>query len=79
VALDPVFFYRFDPELFDKSLEAFSGKTENVYRVLDDDFGARWVFVPKDARYFPFFNLLRQDDRFEKAYEDSHVVIVKLR
>jgi hypothetical protein len=79
VALDPVFFYRFDPELFAKSLEAFSGKTENVYRVLDDDFGARWVFVPKDTRYFPFFNLLRQDDRFEKAYEDTHVVIVKLR
>jgi len=78
VALDPVFFYRFDPELFDKSLEAFSGTTENVYRILDDDFGARWVFVPKDARYYPFFNLLRQDGRFEKAYEDPHVVIVKL-
>jgi len=79
VALDPVFFHRFDPELFDKSLEAFSGQSDSIYRILDEDFGARWVFVPKEARYYPFFNLLRQDGRFEKAYEDSHVVIVRLQ
>jgi hypothetical protein len=78
VALDPVFFQRFDPNLFDKALEAFAGRSENIHRVLREDFGARWVFVPKDARYFPFFNLLRQDGRFEKAYEDAHVVIVRL-
>jgi hypothetical protein len=78
VALDPVFFQRFDPELFSKALEAFEGRSDDVFRMLRDDFGARWVFVPKDARYYPFFNLLRQDRRFEKAYEDSHVVIVRL-
>jgi hypothetical protein len=79
VALDPVFFYRFDPELFRKSVEAFAGRADDVHGLLAGAFGARWVFVPKEPRYFPFFNLLRQDGRFEMAYEDPHVVIVRVR
>ncbi len=78
VALDPVFFYRRDPALFKKSLEAYRGESEDLYRVLRDDFGARWVYLPKGPRHLPFFNLMRKDPRFLKAYEDEHVVIARL-
>jgi hypothetical protein len=78
VALDPVFFYRHDAELFKKSLDAYLGQSDDLYRVLEQDFGARWVYMRKSPRLYPFFNLVRADKRFEKAYEDSHVVIVRL-
>ncbi len=78
VALDPVFFHRHDPALFRKSLDAYRGESEDLYRVLREDFGARWVYLPKGPRHLPFFNLMRKDPRFLKAYEDEHVVIARL-
>jgi len=79
VALDPVFFYRHDPELFGKSLAAFHGQTPNLYRVLKEDFGAEWIFLPKREDYFPFFNLMREDERFQWAYEDEAAFIARLK
>jgi hypothetical protein len=78
VALDPVFFQRHDPARFRKSLEAYQGRTDDLYRVLKEDFGARWVFVPKVSHYAPFFDLVRRDERFRKAFEDDHAVIARI-
>lgn len=78
VALDPVFFYRGDPVRFRKSLEAYRGELKDLYRVLKDDFGARWVYIAKGPRNRPLFDLMVADGHFEKAYEDDFVVIARL-
>lgn len=78
VAADPVFFVRHDPARFAQALEAYRGRTADLYRVLDEEFDARWVYLPKVPSYVPFFNLLRAEPRFAKAYEDAHVVIARL-
>lgn len=77
-ALDPMFFYRHDPELFRKALAAYNGESEDLYRVLRHDFDARWVYLPKSPAFFAFFNRMRGDARFQKAYEDDHVIIARL-
>jgi hypothetical protein len=46
--------------------------------VLKEDFGAEWVFLPKREDYFPFFNLMREDERFRWAYEDEAAFIARL-
>ncbi len=79
VALDPVFFRRHDPARFAKSLDAYRGRSEDLYRTLANDFGAGWIYLAKVARHEPFFRLIRADPRFRIAYEDSQAVIVRLR
>jgi hypothetical protein len=78
VALDPVFFQRHDPRRFAKSLAAYEGRADDLHGMLAEDFGARWVFVQKAPQFLPFFDLVRADPRFHKAYEDEHVVIARL-
>ena len=78
VALDPVYFYRKDPERFAAALSAFEGRTVELYRVLKKEFGATWVFLPKEPRNERMFNLIRHDPRFTRAYEDQRAVIVRL-
>jgi hypothetical protein len=77
-ALDPMFFYRYDRELFDKALAAYNGESPDLFRMLRQDFGARWVFIPKAPAHFALFNQIRADARFHKAYEDDQVVIARV-
>lgn len=79
VALDPVFFHRKDPALFAKALDLHLGRSPDAYRVLKEDFGAAWVFLPKVPRSRAFFELMTRDDRFRKAYEDDHAIVIRVR
>ncbi len=78
VGLDPVFHFRADEALFQKSLRAYRGRSRDLFSVLQEDFGATWVYAPKGARYAPFRQLLRVDPRFELAYENQSVLIYRL-
>lgn len=78
VALDPVFFWRRDPQRFLQALAAYRGETADLYRVLREDFGARWVYLPKAPGHLRFFERMRGDSRFQKAYEDEQVAIARL-
>jgi hypothetical protein len=44
-ALDPIFFYRADPERFRSMLATSRGEVSDVYEVVAKEFGARWVVV----------------------------------
>lgn len=79
VALDPVFFHRKDPELFAEALDLYLGRSTDAYRILKEDFGAGWVFLPKEPRSRPLFDLMSRDDRFRKAYEDDHAIVIRVR
>ena len=79
VALDPVFMLRHDPERFRLAVEAYEGRTQDLYGVLKGEFGARWIYLPKVPQYAPFFNLVRGEVRFEKAYEDDQAFVVRIR
>ncbi len=63
---------------FAQSLDAYRGQADDLYRMLEQDFGAHWVFIQKSPQFLPFFDLVRSDTRFEKAYEDANVVIARL-
>ncbi len=79
VALDPVFFFRKDPARFAKALDLHLGRSTDAYRVLKEDFRAGWVFLPKEPRSRPFFDLMRRDERFRTAYEDEHALVIRVR
>ncbi len=79
VALDPVFFYRKDPARFAEALDLHLGRSTDAYRVLKGNFGAAWVFLPKEPRSRPLFELMIRDERFRRAYEDDHALVIRVR
>jgi hypothetical protein len=78
VALDPIFFYRYDPELFAEALEALRGQSLDFHRVLRDEFGARWLYLRRSPQHLPMFRMINRDPRFQPAYMDGNVVIYRL-
>ncbi|MEE8169475.1 MAG: hypothetical protein V3T70_02910, partial [Phycisphaerae bacterium] len=78
VALDPVFFYRDNPALFDKAVQAYRGMLPNFYDVLRNDFDARWIYLPRSPQHEAMFNLIQRDSRFQQAYMDANVMIFQL-
>jgi hypothetical protein len=73
-ALDPVFFQRFDPALFEKAVDMMRGSAPDAHEIIARDFGARWVYVTveDDAR---FVATLLRDSRFRNVYRDDEALI----
>jgi len=69
VGLDPVFLYRHDPELFRRMLEAHRGRGD-VYQIVAEDFGARWVFVAVVERTRLLRARLAGEPRIRRRYAD---------
>lgn len=78
VGLDPVFLLRHDVGRFRKAVALYDGSSADPYSTIAGDFDARWIFISKQQRNRTFFNLIRQEVRFLKAYEDDHAVVVRV-
>ena len=77
-ALDPIFFQRFNPQLFAKSVAVMNGSALDVHDVIMRDFGARWVFVTRYPLFAPMVKSLFLDERFRKVYQDEEAVIFRV-
>ncbi len=69
-ALDPIFLYRFDPELFAGMLAVYRGEAPDPHRVIARDFGARFVFVRKLPSEQAMARGIARDPRFRRVYDD---------
>lgn len=77
VGLDPTFLYRRNEELYWKWVNITIGKqTERVFETIKQDFKARFVFIEQD--HTAFKQVVENDSRFIKAYEDSEAVIYRI-
>lgn len=77
VGLDPTFMYRHNADLYWKwaniTLNRYEG---DIYSVIADDFGARFVFV--DSKHTALRSTLLLDSRFKKVYEDDEATIFRV-
>jgi hypothetical protein len=76
--LDPIFLYRFSPELFGKMLSVYRGEASDAHAIVARDFGARFVFVQKLASERPMALALARDRRFRLIYNDAHALIFEV-
>jgi hypothetical protein len=77
VALDPIFLYRHDRRLFDAMLAVYRGRGD-VYEVVANDFGARWVFVTRLPKNQPFRDLLRDEPRIALRHADEYAEVYEV-
>lgn len=78
VGLDPIFFYRFDPERFASALRLHRGERVDAHAILTEEFGARWVLVQRLPRHHRFWALLMADPRIRVVYEDEWALIFEV-
>jgi hypothetical protein len=71
VGLDPIFFYRFDPDRFASALALHRGEDVDAHAILAGEFSARWVFVEHSKFHSRFWNLLQKDPRIRLVYRDK--------
>ena len=77
-ALDPIFFQRFDPQLFQKSVAIMNGSAQDVHGIIKNDFGARWVYVARNPLFVTMVESLIADSGFRKAYKDEEALIFRV-
>lgn len=77
VGLDPTFMYRYNEELYWKWVNITIGQqTENVFEIVQHDFGARFVLVDKD--HTAMKQLITADKRFKQVYQDEEVTLYRV-
>lgn len=77
VTLDPVYMYKYDPELYKLYRDVSFGRTSDPYPVLKERFKVKYGYIGKN--YFSaLINQIRADPRFTILAEDNFGVIFRI-
>lgn len=73
--LDPIFLYEHDAGLFQKNWLLARGRSKRPYRVLANEFGAKWIFVTTDNRFLAFRRRLARTPGIRRVFESPYAEI----
>lgn len=77
-ALDPIFLFRFDRDLFAKGLAVLSGAAADAHAVIRGDFQARWVYLSRGNVYPAVLEALARDPRFVEVFRDEYAIVFRV-
>lgn len=77
-ALDPIFLFRFDRDLFAKGLAVLSGAAVDAHAVIKGDFHARWVYLSRANDYPAMLEALARDPRFVEVFRDQSAIVFRV-
>jgi hypothetical protein len=76
--LDPTFFYKQNPDLYQEWVDITTGReSEFLLETISEDFGARFVVIEND--HTGMLNNIRADGRFLQTYSDADYTIFRVR
>lgn len=76
-AADPIFFYKYDPLLFDIQYRMLNGETKELTPIFRNHLKMKWGIC--STSYGEFLNQVRVSDDFEIPYDDGRYVIFRLK
>ncbi len=77
VGLDPMYMYKYDPELYRLYQRITKGKVLVPGRIIKEKFKASYIFV--DRKHKKFIKQLKMDINVKKVYQDGWGIIYKIR